>query len=491
MRLSKQLPLGFMVAIAYWLLVLPCTSTWAQDAPVRGHLGVFLQNAPRPADGGGAAPREGVIILGVMRGSPADQGGLRRGDVILTYNGQPLQRVEDLQRHVSETPIGDTVELEVSRGDQVLRLPVKIDAAPESPPIGVPALLPLLGEREELLWLVLGGAALSLLLVYLASSRPWQRWRLRGATAMLQQASLMRISRYKFVFFCVCIAIMLLLWSSFTLIEAGQRGVVFHSIHGVRAETLGEGVHFLLPIVNRVSIYDMRSRVYNVRDRTPPERRSPPQPQDQLLWTPTADGLKVGFDLSVRYRLDPSRLSDLHRSVGPDFENKIVHPIVWNVTRLVASEYGLLDVYGKRRHEMQQQALSRVQAMFARDGLIAEDLLLRDVVYTKEFEKTLVAKMVAEQRVQESAFEVQQAERRAEVQVIEAQGEARALELIDRSIRQQPLLLQYLWIKSLPERVKIIVVPNQLGKSTPHIAPEPPEYSPERQRAQTGADSGG
>jgi regulator of protease activity HflC (stomatin/prohibitin superfamily) len=227
--------------------------------------------------------------------------------------------------------------------------------------------------------------------------------------------------------------------------------------------------------------------VYHVHNLTPPPQRSSSQSQDHLLWTPTAEGLKVGFDLSVRYRLDPSRLAELHRSVGPEFEAKIVHPIVWNVTRLVASEYSLLDIYGKRRHELQQQALSRVQALFARDGLIGEDLLLRDVVYPKEFEKTLVAKMVAEQKVQESTYEVQQAELRAQVQVIEAQGEAQALELVNRPIRDQPLLLQYFWIKSLPERVRVMVVPNRSAKPVPQIQPA----LPETHQAHTGSDEGG
>jgi regulator of protease activity HflC (stomatin/prohibitin superfamily) len=147
----------------------------------------------------------------------------------------------------------------------------------------------------------------------------------------------------------------------------------------------------------------------------------------------------------------------------------------------------LLDIYGKHRHELQQETFSRVQALLARDGLIVENLLLRDVVYTKEFEKTLVAKMVAEQKVQESAFEVQQAELRAQVQVIEAQGEAQALELVNRAIRDQPLLLQYLWIKSLPEQLKVMVVPNQSGKLVPRLNPSPPEA----QEAHTGTGEDG
>ena len=208
---------------------------------------------------------------------------------------------------------------------------------------------------------------------------------------------------------------------------------------------------------------------------------------DHLLWTPTADGLKVGLDFSVRYRLDPSRLPELHRHVGPDFETKLVHPIVWNVTRLVASEYSLLDIYGKRRQEMQQQASGRVQALLARDGLISEDFLLREVVYTPEFEKTLVNKMVAEQKVQESAYEVEQAALRAQVEVIEAHGEAQALDLVNRAIQEHPIVLQYLWIKSLPEQVRVMVVPNRSEKP----APRPHPALPEAQHIPTARDEGG
>jgi regulator of protease activity HflC (stomatin/prohibitin superfamily) len=481
-----------LLALVSWMLLVSPARPGAQELLRRGQLGVFIQNLPGTQDAAGHAVREGVIILGVMRGSPAERGGLQRGDILLKFNGQPLRQVEDLQRLVSELPLGETVDLEVLRRDHLLQLPVQIEAAPMSPPVGdLPGALPLLLERDAFLWIVLGGAALSLILVYLSSARPWRHWRLARATAVLHRASRLRLSRHRVMLTGMGLALFLGLWSGLTLIGAGQRGVVFHLIRGVRSQPLDEGIHFLLPVLNRVTIYDMRSRTYDVRHRGPAEPRggaaSRGESQDQLLWTPTADGLKVGLALTVRYRLDPSRLVDLHRSVGPEYEGKIVHPIVWNVTRLVASEYSLLDIYGKRRHEMQQQVLSRVQAMFARDGLIAEDLLLRDVVYTKEFEKTLVAKMIAEQKVQESEFEVRQAELRAQAGVIEAQGEARALELVNDAIREQPLILQYLWIKSLPERLKVIVVPSRSGTPTPTILADPPK----RRWTQSEADPGG
>jgi regulator of protease activity HflC (stomatin/prohibitin superfamily) len=296
----------------------------------------------------------------------------------------------------------------------------------------------------------------------------------------------MRVSNAHIVVAATGLLMVVFFWFSLITIEPGHRGVVFHLFTGVQNDTLGEGIHFRLAGLNRVTVYDTRSRLYHVRRLTTPPPHSSSQAPDHLLWTPTADGLKVGLDLSVRYRLDPSRIPEVHRSVGPQFEEKIVHPIVWNVTRLVASEYSLLDIYGKRRHELQQQAFSRVLGLLARDGLIGEELLLRDVVYTKEFEKTLVAKMVAEQKVQESTYEVQQAHLRAQVQVIEAQGEAQALERVNRAVRDHPLVLQYLWIKSLPERVTVVVIPNRAGKLTPRIRPVPPQ--PQRAAIGRGED---
>jgi regulator of protease activity HflC (stomatin/prohibitin superfamily) len=457
---------------------------WAQS---RAHLGVIIQNAPRSPEGTGQTPREGALILGLMRNSPAEVSGLRRGDIILKFNGQAVRQAEDLQRLVAAAQPDETIELEIARRGQTLVIPVKITApsaasggsSPETP---LPFFL-----SEEGLWAVLVIAAVLLIAVYLSSARPWRGWPSERALRLLAESRRLRVSYIGVVSMAAFGLAVIFLWASLIIVPPGHRGAVFHLLSGVHAKPLGEGIHFLMPLLNRVTMYDIRSRVYHVQSLQAPPQRSPTPVPEQLLWTPTADGLKVGLDLTIRYRIDASRLGELHRHVGPQFEEKIVHPIVWNVTRLVASEYSLLDIYGKRRHELQHQAFSRVQSLLARDGLIGEDLLLRDVVYTKEFEKTLIAKMVAEQRVQESGFEVQQAALRAQVHVIEAQGEAEALELVNRAVRDQPLLLQYLWIKSLPEQVKVMVVPKGTAK-----APLPPKPTlPETQRAHTADGEGG
>ncbi len=58
----------------------------------------------------------GVEITRVEEGSPAEKAGLKAGDVVLEYNGERVEGMEELGRRVRETPAGRDVKLLVSRG---------------------------------------------------------------------------------------------------------------------------------------------------------------------------------------------------------------------------------------------------------------------------------------------------------------------------------------------------------------------------------------
>ncbi len=84
-----------------------------------------LEAAPEPGQ-----PR-GIRVAAVFRNTPASRAGLRAGDVILRISGQPISTSHDLLRALLSKPIGATLELEVRRGRQTLRLPVTTDRMPE------------------------------------------------------------------------------------------------------------------------------------------------------------------------------------------------------------------------------------------------------------------------------------------------------------------------------------------------------------------------
>ena len=82
----------------------------------RGRLGVTIQEiTPELAKSFQLKDRNGVLIAGVERGSPADRAGLQPGDVIRQYNGKTLENPAELPRLVAGTKPGSKATVEVWR----------------------------------------------------------------------------------------------------------------------------------------------------------------------------------------------------------------------------------------------------------------------------------------------------------------------------------------------------------------------------------------
>ncbi|MBD1933466.1 MULTISPECIES: HhoA/HhoB/HtrA family serine endopeptidase [Cyanophyceae] len=72
----------------------------------------------------------GVLVLRVMRNSPAAKAGLRPGDVIQKINGQAIANSESVQQQVEKTQVGSNLQLELRRNGQNLNVPIQTAALP-------------------------------------------------------------------------------------------------------------------------------------------------------------------------------------------------------------------------------------------------------------------------------------------------------------------------------------------------------------------------
>lgn len=79
----------------------------------------------------------GVEVVRLNGGSPAEQAGLKEGDILLTYNGENILGGQHLGRLVSETPAGTRIKIKYWREGKVQTCVVKT-VAPPSPPVGLP-----------------------------------------------------------------------------------------------------------------------------------------------------------------------------------------------------------------------------------------------------------------------------------------------------------------------------------------------------------------
>jgi serine protease Do len=83
---------------------------------VRGFLGVGIQAVTTDlADSFKLDQSKGALVTNVVPGSPADKAGLKRGDVIVEYQGKPVLDPRSLQHHVIRTTIGTEVKMVVIR----------------------------------------------------------------------------------------------------------------------------------------------------------------------------------------------------------------------------------------------------------------------------------------------------------------------------------------------------------------------------------------
>lgn len=82
----------------------------------RGWLGVRIQEVtPDIAEGLGLGKAEGALISSVTPEGPAEKAGIIAGDVILSFNGQPVDQMRKLPRAVAEAEVGTVAEVELWR----------------------------------------------------------------------------------------------------------------------------------------------------------------------------------------------------------------------------------------------------------------------------------------------------------------------------------------------------------------------------------------
>lgn len=82
----------------------------------RGRLGVAIQDlTPDLAESMSLKGDEGALIAKIERGSPADSGGLRSGDVVIAVDGRPVRSATDFRNRIGLLRVGTPVQLTVMR----------------------------------------------------------------------------------------------------------------------------------------------------------------------------------------------------------------------------------------------------------------------------------------------------------------------------------------------------------------------------------------
>jgi serine protease Do len=99
----------------------------------RGRIGISIKDLNLPVGATPAGLTEGAVIADVSPGSPAEQGGIQKGDIVVAADGTPIRNAARLRNKLGLTPVGERVHLTVKRKGVVHNLSVEVGPASEAP----------------------------------------------------------------------------------------------------------------------------------------------------------------------------------------------------------------------------------------------------------------------------------------------------------------------------------------------------------------------
>jgi regulator of protease activity HflC (stomatin/prohibitin superfamily) len=184
----------------------------------------------------------------------------------------------------------------------------------------------------------------------------------------------------------------LYLGKSILVIPDGHAGVRVSQIYGVLPGTLYPGTHLIFPLFDRVQTYDIRDQVFATAAAEAPKEKH------EVLTIDAKEGLAVGLGVTVRYRIDPSRLNFIQANVPQPMDDQVVEPIVTSVFRELGPNYVVRDVFSNKREEFRQRAAQLITARLAQDGIVVKEVLLGRIELPQEYAQGLEGLLLKEQQ---------------------------------------------------------------------------------------------
>lgn len=231
---------------------------------------------------------------------------------------------------------------------------------------------------------------------------------------------------------------------------------------------LDEGFHIINPLLNIVKM-DTRLQAYTMSVATAEGAKYGDDAIDAL----TSEGLMVRLDLTAWYRLIPQEAPNVYRTIGLDYVEKVVRPLLRTAIRDVAVNYTAEDIYTAKRDEFIDSMTTHAIKLSEGKGVEIDKILLRNVKLPKEVENAINAKITANQEAQKMEFVLQKEQKEKERKIIEAEGIREANRIIAQGLT--PNYLTWYRIEMLKSLVNspnntIIVIPEDL-KTMPMIMP--------------------
>lgn len=221
----------------------------------------------------------------------------------------------------------------------------------------------------------------------------------------------------------VAALVLVVMLNPFVKIGAGERGVVMN-FGAVQDKVLGEGLHFIIPVMQTVVKMDVKVQ----KSQTAAEAAS-------------KDIQQTSSVIAVNYRIIPDKANWVHQNIGVEFKTRIIDPAVQEVVKAVTARYKADELITQRdlvREEIRDQLKQRLLEY----NITVVDFAIIDFKFSDQFSQSIEEKQVADQRRLKSEYDLARIKIEAEQKITQARAEAEALRLQKQNISKDLIELR-------------------------------------------------
>jgi regulator of protease activity HflC (stomatin/prohibitin superfamily) len=213
----------------------------------------------------------------------------------------------------------------------------------------------------------------------------------------------------------------LLIAASIVVVPSGMGGVRVSQIRGTLPGTLYPGIHFVTPLVESVQTFDLRDHLFTAGIIE--EGAKTPAPKNGLS-VQSREGLNIGLAVTVRYRLDPSKLDSVQAHMPQPVDKELVPPVVASAWRELTPEYTVREIFSSKREEVREKAAAIITRKLGADGIVVEEVMLSDIQLPEEYAKGLEGLLLKEQQDDQMGVETDMQQKQVKIAELQAEAEA-------------------------------------------------------------------
>lgn len=246
---------------------------------------------------------------------------------------------------------------------------------------------------------------------------------------------------------------------SLVTVQAGTVGVV-KRLGAVRQE-LTPGLHAIVPFIDRVVIFPTLKKTYEASESPQTSQADYP---DLIITALTSDGQQIRVGMTARFMIQPGRAAWILQNLGSEREyvEKVVKTEIRGSGRRVPTRFAAYDLYTKRSYEAQQALSDEIAPKFEKNGLILDEIVIRNITFTPEYAKTLEEKQIALENITTEKNKLEQEKIRKEQRIVEAEGDAKSIEIRQAALTKNPTIIQWEFVQKLAPNVQWGIMPDKV-----------------------------